>query len=235
MSHDHAYAMGLILSIETSTKVCSVALQKDANLLGLKELYIDKSHSELLAPLMRDLVKECGFSMNDLNAVAVAKGPGSYTGLRIGVSAAKGLCYALEIPLIGVNTLKAMAAGIKKFNFDNYLLCPMLDARRMEAYCLLMDNQGVEIRETQAVILDEHSFSEELSNNGIIFFGPGADKASGFFNRPGAFHIKNVYPSATGVAQLAYEKFKSKDFEDVAYFEPFYLKEFITRKPKSKL
>lgn len=231
---DHAHTMGLVLSIETSTKVCSVSLQKGGELLGLKELYIDKSHSELLAPLMRDLVQECGYSMKNLDAVAVAKGPGSYTGLRIGVSAAKGLCFALDIPLMAVNTLMAMAAGITKFNVNNYLLCPMLDARRMEVYCLVMDNHGVVIRDTQAMILDEHSFSEDLSNSGMIFFGPGADKAELLLSRPGAVHLKNIFPSATGVGRLAYEKFRNKDYEDVAYFEPFYLKEFITRKPKPK-
>lgn len=227
--------MALILSIETSSKVCSVALNLDNELLGLKELYVDKSHSELLAVLIRDIVKECGFGMKDLGAVAVAKGPGSYTGLRIGVSAAKGLCYALDIPLIGVNTLQAMAAGMAKYNLRNDLLCPMLDARRMEVYCLIVDANGDIVEDTQAAILDENSFSGILSKQDMIFFGPGADKAASLLAyRERAFFIKSINPSATGVASMAYEKYATGAFEDVAYFEPFYLKDFITRKPKPK-
>jgi tRNA threonylcarbamoyladenosine biosynthesis protein TsaB len=226
--------MALILSVETSTKVCSVALHKNSDMMGLKELYSDKSHSSLLAILIRDLIKECGFEPGNLDAVAVSKGPGSYTGLRIGISAAKGLCYALDIPLIGANTLEAMAFGVKRFNLMDALLCPMLDARRMEVYCLIVDNRWNIYQNTQTVVVDENTFSSLLAENKIIFFGPGADKTVNLLDKPNAIFIKDVYPSASQIGQMAYAKYQKGDFENPAYFEPYYLKEFMAKKPKPK-
>jgi tRNA threonylcarbamoyladenosine biosynthesis protein TsaB len=227
--------MPLILSIETSTKVCSVSLHEDQRIVGLKEIFSDRSHSSLLTILIRDLIVECGFGIEDLNAVAVSKGPGSYTGLRIGISASKGLCYALDIPLISVNTLEAMVQGMLKYNVQDALLCPMLDARRMEVYCLIADNQWNIYEKTQALIIDEHSFSSLLFDRKIIFFGPGADKIENvFIGQENAIFIRDVYPSASQIGYLAYEKYVKSEFEDLAYFEPYYLKEFITRKPKPK-
>lgn len=227
--------MSIILSIETATNVCSVSIQKDDELIGLKELFTDKSHSGLLPVLIRDLLNQCGYSVNDLNAVAVSKGPGSYTGLRIGTSAAKGLCYALQIPLISVNTLKAMAHGMVKYNINEYLLCPMLDARRMEVYCLLTDNVSTMYVDTQALVMDSDTFSNLISDRDVLVFGPGSEKLKQIEPKPPkVVFIDQIRPSAVQIGQLAYQKFQQGVFEDLAYFEPFYLKEFITRKPKAK-
>jgi tRNA threonylcarbamoyladenosine biosynthesis protein TsaB len=227
--------MALILSIETSTRVCSVSLHEGQKVIGLKELFTDKSHSSLLAILIRDLIAECGYKTGDLNAVAVSKGPGSFTGLRIGISAAKGLCYALDVPLISVNTLEAMVKGMLKYNLLDALLCPMLDARRMEVYCLIADNRWKIYEETQAVIVDENSFADLLANKKIIFYGPGAQKIENMFKeKSNAIFIKEIYPSAMQIGHMAFNKFVKGDFENLAYFEPFYLKEFISKKPKSK-
>ncbi len=227
--------MSIILSIETATNVCSVSIQRDNELLGLKELFTDKSHSGLLPVLIRDLLYQCGYSVNDLSAVAVSKGPGSYTGLRIGTSAAKGLCYALKIPLISVNTLKAMANGMIKYNIHEYLMCPMLDARRMEVYCLLTDNESRVYEDTQALIMDSDTFTNLISDRNVLIFGPGSEKLKQIEQIPAkAVFIDQIRPSAVQIGHLAYQKFQQGLFEDLAYFEPFYLKEFITRKPKAK-
>lgn len=226
--------MPLILSIETATKVCSVALHDNNNLLAVQTLYIDKSHSGLLAPSIESLVSYCGYALSDLNAVAVSEGPGSYTGLRIGVSAAKGLCYALDIPLLSVNTLLALAQNVAKFNVTESLLCPMIDARRMEVYCLLTDHKLNVQEETQPAIVDETFMSELLRQKQVLFFGDGAAKCKNVITSDNAIFLDHVYPDAASVGLLAYEKFKCQQFKDVAYFEPFYLKEFRIGKPKNK-
>ena len=161
--------MSLILSIDTSTKACSVALHQDGKLLAVNELYTEKSHSGMLTTLCENVVKHAGFSLKSLDAFAVAKGPGSYTGLRIGVSTAKGFCFALDKPLIAVNTLEAMAYQLKDFYDEPHLLCPMIDARRMEVYCQILDNQMNIISETEAKIIDELSFPELLNENQLVF------------------------------------------------------------------
>ena len=228
--------MTKILSIETAASVCSAAVHENGRLLAVQELFIDKSHSGQLTLAIDNLVKNAGLELKDLSAVAVSEGPGSYTGLRIGTSTGKGLCYALDIPLLAVNTLEAMAAQAKKFNLHDALLCPMLDARRMEVYCMLADASGKTIRETEAKVLDEDSFSVELAEGPVIFFGSGAEKTKQLFgNNKNALYWDDVQPSAVGVGILAYEKFKNEQFEDVAYFEPFYLKEFRLTTPKKKL
>lgn len=226
--------MSLILSIETATTVCSVAVHKEGELLAVQSLYMDKSHSGLLAPSIKSLVEYCGHTLNDLDAIAVSEGPGSYTGLRIGVSAAKGLCFALDIPMVAVSTLEAMALGVNKYNYTQALLCPMIDARRMEVYCLFADHEMNIVGTTQPVIVDKSSFSEHLMNRQVLFFGNGAAKCREIIASENAVFLPDVQPDATHIGTIATEKFRNGQFEDVAYFEPFYLKEFRVTTPKVK-
>jgi tRNA threonylcarbamoyladenosine biosynthesis protein TsaB len=224
----------VILSIETSTKVCSVAIHNMGELVAESTLYVDKSHSEKLALLIQDLVTYADLKTNDLTAVAIASGPGSYTGLRIGTSTAKGLCYALDIPLIAVNTLEAMAYGVSQSITEDLVLCPMLDARRMEVYSLLANKELTIIHPTEAKIIDENSYVKELSKNKILFFGNGANKCEPILgSNPNAFFIKSYAISAVYVGALAWKKYQHKEIEDLAYFEPEYLKEFKAIKPKN--
>lgn len=220
--------MSLILSIETSTKVCSVALHKEDVLLASSEILIEKSHSKFITLLIENLFSYSGENMDNLDAVAVSKGPGSYTGLRIGVSTAKGLCYALEKPLIGVSTLESMAYEANRFNHTQALLCPMIDARRMEVYCALYNSERTCLEEVSAKIIDENSFAELLSKQPVLFFGDGSQKCSKLLGaNKNAIFIDHVHPSAVNVGMLALKAFEEKKFEDVAYFEPFYLKDFV--------
>lgn len=230
--------MTLILSIETATQVCSVALAKDNEVLGLKESTKKNSHAEIVTVFIDELIKENNISFGDLDAIAVSKGPGSYTGLRIGVSTAKGMCYALDIPLISVNTLQSLAFG-GSLNFRHEsalsaLFCPMIDARRMEVYCAFYDENINEIRETRAEIIESNSFQTYLEKNQVIFFGDGADKCKEVIQHPNAVFLDDVYPSASNLMRIAFDKFKKQQFEDVAYFEPFYLKDFVAGIPKVK-
>lgn len=228
--------MSLILGIETSTTVCSVALVQNGQTLAIEKLFLEKSHSTLLTLVIENLLSHTDKQMSDLSAVAVAKGPGSYTGLRIGVSTAKGLCYALGIPLIGVNTLLAMVAEVSAFNVNEALLCPMLDARRMEVYTALYTHDLQEKEATKALILDETSFQETLATHRVLFFGNGAAKFESLVKQnTNACFIEEVSPSAELVAKLAFKPYDKNEFEDVAYFEPFYLKDFIATKPKKRL
>ena len=217
--------MSLILNIETATKSCSVALAKDGRLLDCIEEVSEKySHAEQLTVFIQDILAKHQFSTKDLDAVAISSGPGSYTGLRIGLSTAKGLCYALDIPLISVSTLEAMAE-LKKTDFTEYNLCPMIDARRMEVYCAMFSNGGQ--TEVQAKVIDEDSFTAEFEKGPVLFFGDGANKCQEILTHPNAHFILGLYPSAKGMVELAQQKFTKKAFEDVAYYEPFYLKEFV--------
>ena len=224
----------LLLSIDTSTTVCSVALHKDGGLLGCYELFTERTSSAMLTTLIGDLVKQTGHELSELAAIAVAKGPGSYTGLRIGVSTAKGLCFALDKPLLAVNTLQAMAEQIRRIVPQQTLLCPMIDARRMEVYCALYDTEGQEVMPTTAKVIDTDSFREELASAKILFFGDGAAKCQPSLGEsPNADFLPiSVLPSARTVGQLASVAFAGGQFEDVAAFEPFYLKDFMTAKPK---
>mgnify|MGYP002713046199 CR=1 FL=1 len=224
----------MILSIETSTKTCSVALHDKNTLLAETTLHVDKSHSEKLAVLIKDLLQYAEVNSKQLKAIAVASGPGSYTGLRIGVSTAKGLCYALNIPLIAINTLEAMAFGMGKTLTEKALICPMLDARRMEVYCLVADHKGKVLQPANAKIIDAHSFEQELSEHKMVFFGNGAAKCKPVMEHSkNAFFIDNEGISAVYVGELALKKFNEEAFEDLAYFEPEYLKEFKAIKPKN--
>ncbi|MCY7351728.1 MAG: tRNA (adenosine(37)-N6)-threonylcarbamoyltransferase complex dimerization subunit type 1 TsaB [Cytophagaceae bacterium] len=224
--------MPLLLSLETSTRVCSVALHQHGVLLACYELLTEKSHSGMLTTLVQQVVEHAGVSLNQLDAIAVAKGPGSYTGLRIGVSTAKGLCYALEKPLISVNTLEAMASQIRDFMPVEALLCPLLDARRMEVYCGLFDTQLNIVEPTQAKIMDESAFASYLSDRPIFFFGEGAAKCQPLLSQHRNAHFPTtlVYPSARTIGLLATRAYQNGLFEDVVTFEPFYLKEFLVAK-----
>ncbi len=225
--------MALILNIETSGRACSVALGKDGNLIALKESVEENySHFENLTAYIHDVFNQANLKIKDIDAVSVSKGPGSYTGLRIGVSAAKGICFALDKPLIGVETLRGMARSqMKYFPEKSFLLCPMLDARRMEVYCAVYNPSLVEIKKTTAEIIDENSFEDILLKNVILFFGDGAEKCKKFLGEnPNAKFLDFVFPSARNLISLSEELFNSKKFEDVAYFEPFYLKDFVGTK-----
>ena len=203
----------------------------DGETLVLKEDYNNNySHAEKLHIYIDDVLKEANVHLNKVDAIAVSKGPGSYTGLRIGVSAAKGLCYALKKPLISVSTLEALSHQVK---IDNGIIIPMLDARRMEVYSAVFNSEYHQIRETQAQILDDSSFAENLENEKVYFIGNGVEKTKELINHPNAVFVENKLPSAKEMSLLAYNKYKKNDIEDVAYFEPYYLKEFIGLKPKS--
>lgn len=226
--------MGIILNLETSSTNCSVCLAKDGVILAMKELNSENySHAEKLHVFIEEVIKEATLKMQDLEAIAVSKGPGSYTGLRIGVSAAKGLCYALSIPLVSISTLKSMASQLKGVNDDDTIIS-VLDARRMEVYSAIFDSQLNQVRETKAEIIDEQSFEAYIGSTSVHFLGSGAEKIKGIFNSKNlTFHL-DVVPSAKEMALISFDKFKNKDFEDVAYFEPYYLKDFVLQTKKDK-
>ena len=227
--------MALILNIETSTEVCSVTISKNGELLYLKETLEGLSHSELLTVFIEELLAENDFKLNELDAVAVSKGPGSYTGLRIGVSVAKGLCYGLEIPLIAVNSLETMGIYAALNSTEKMLFCPMIDARRMEVYTALYNSKGDEIKPVSAEIIEEDFLAEYLDNNKILFFGNGAEKCKTQITHSNAIFNGPAKTSAQFMQKLTETKYNKKEFEDVAYFEPFYLKNFVATIPKNRL
>jgi tRNA threonylcarbamoyladenosine biosynthesis protein TsaB len=230
--------MTKILYIETATKVCSVALSEEGKLVGIHETTIANSHAEVLSTFVEELVKEQGWDYKDLDAIAVSKGPGSYTGLRIGISSAKGLCYSLEKPLISVSTLQSMAKGMIEFINpfeENLLICPMIDARRMEVYSALFDPNNKEVRAIEAQIIDDNSFDEYFKNHILYFAGDGADKCKKTFSsKLNARFLDKFEVSSKHMIEIATKKFANKQFEDVAYFEPYYLKDFIAGNPRVK-
>ncbi|PIF06611.1 MAG: tRNA (adenosine(37)-N6)-threonylcarbamoyltransferase complex dimerization subunit type 1 TsaB [Draconibacterium sp.] len=234
--------MATILHIETSTEVCSVALAQNGKLIALKESTQGLKHAELLTVFVETVFSECGIPVSALDAVAVSKGPGSYTGLRIGVSVAKGLCYALDIPLIAVSSLDILgtytAKNTAKFDIvDNKsnLFCPLIDARRMEVYTALYNIDGIQVRPVTAEIVDGDSFREFLDKQPVIFFGNGAEKCRSVLTHKNAFFGGPYATSAQFMISIVYEKYKSDKTENVAYFEPFYLKDFIATIPKNKI
>lgn len=235
--------MALILNIETATEVCSVSLAENGALVQKKESAEGMNHSRLLTVFIDALFAETKISLKKLDAVAVSKGPGSYTGLRIGVSVAKGLCYALEIPLISVNSLESM--GIyAALNFTQFsevkpenepLFCPMIDARRMEVYTALYNTKGEEIKPISAEVITEGFLQPELEKHPVLFFGNGAAKCKNVLTHPNAIFAGPETTSAVFMQPLSEEKFQLQQFEDVAYFEPFYLKNFVATIPKNKV
>lgn len=224
----------MILCIETATKICSVALCHNGDLIVKKESSEEKSHAALLTVFIEDILKRAGIKAASLDAVAVSKGPGSYTGLRIGVSAAKGIAYAAEIPLIAVPTPELMYHGVRASGEYDYY-CPMIDARRMEVYTAVYDNKGNEIKSISAEIVRENTFDDILSRGRVLFFGDGAEKCSKIVNHPSAFFNESFRISSEYMCKPALEAFNNKNFEDVAYFEPFYLKDFIATIPKRNI
>lgn len=216
--------MALILNIETATKNCSVALSKDGRTLAIRELSEQNfSHAEKLHIFIEELLLETNVTLKEVKAIAVSQGPGSYTGLRIGVSAAKGLCYALSIPLIAVDTLEILA---RKINISNGTILPMIDARRLEVYSAFFDSNYTKIRETKAEIIDENSFQEETEILHLI--GDGAMKFKEILtDEKFKYYPEIQFPSAAEMSLISFQKFQNKQFEDVAYFEPFYLKDFV--------
>jgi tRNA threonylcarbamoyladenosine biosynthesis protein TsaB len=227
--------MALILSLETATSACSVALSIDGEIIASSHLYIGQAASSKLAVMIDELLKRCDKSPKDLSAIAVSAGPGSYTGLRIGVATAKGMCYAMSIPLIAINTLESMAAQIAPHYPEDVLFCPMIDARRMEVYCLVLKKNLDIIEPTQAKVIDESSFSNILEENRIIFFGNGASKCQEAISSDNAIFLSEISPSAVEVGLMAYDKFKIQQFENLADFEPYYLKDFLIKKPNSTI
>ncbi|MEP3838262.1 MAG: tRNA (adenosine(37)-N6)-threonylcarbamoyltransferase complex dimerization subunit type 1 TsaB [Algibacter sp.] len=221
-----------ILNLETATSNCSVSLSKDGKTIVLKEDN-DKSysHAERLHVYIDAVLKEANITLNDLDAIAVSKGPGSYTGLRIGVSAAKGLCFALNKPLIAIPTLDALAYQVK---MNDGIIVSMLDARRMEVYSAIYNSDCNQIRETQAEILDDTSFNNYLDEGKVYFIGNGVEKTKTLIEHANAVFVDNKLPSANEMSVLAFKKYKEDNFEDVAYFEPYYLKDFVALKPKAK-
>ncbi len=218
--------MTLILLIETATKSCSVSLASDDKIIATKQQVNEQySHAEKLTVFITELFKNQDFTIQDLDAIAVSKGPGSFTGLRIGTSTAKGICYAIDKPLISISTLKAMAFGMtQKEKSDLY--CPMIDARRMEVYNAFYNSSNNEIRGVQADIITKESYEKELEQK-VLFFGDGANKCKEIIKHSNAKFIEEIYPSSKDMVALAMQKYANKDFEDVAYFEPFYLKDFV--------
>ena len=218
----------LILSVDTSTKVCSVAIHENGLLLANVEQFEENSHAERLALLIQEVCNNAKLKLHQIDAFALAKGPGSYTGLRIGSSTLKGLCFALEKPLIAIGTLRMMAEGMFQMADDDTLVCPMIDARRMEVYTAVYDSKGNTIPPEQAMIVDENRFSTLFAQHKILFAGNGAEKCKPIFTNKNAHFVSDYHPFAKNMGELAFQSYKEKKFADVAYFEPEYLKEFYT-------
>ncbi len=237
--------MPTILHIETTTKACSVGLSSNGSMLALIEsVDRDYSHSSKLTLFIDEVLHNANIKPADVDAVAVSRGPGSYTGLRIGVSAAKGFCYALGIPLIAIDTMKSLSIlaschiasqpGMVPAAALEALFCPMIDARRMEVYYSLFKHDYTLVQETKAEVIDKNSFLELLRDNKIFFFGDGAEKCKAVTESYNALFINDIWPSARGMIAEAEKKYMDGDFADLAYFEPFYLKDFVAGKPKVK-
>jgi tRNA threonylcarbamoyladenosine biosynthesis protein TsaB len=233
----------LILHLDTSTRICSVALATKGVLIGTRESHDEKSHARQLIPFIHDLLMEHDVKISGLDAVAVSKGPGSYTGLRIGVSTAKGLAYGSNIPLIGIDTLDSLVSGaLRNPEVVSILgkskpafLCPMIDARRMEVYTAFYSHSGERLEKNIARIINKDSYRDKLRDSSVVFFGNGADKCKEKITHPNAIFIEGIETTAENMIPLAEESLQQNRFEDVAYFEPFYLKDFIATIPKNKI
>ncbi|MBN1145433.1 MAG: tRNA (adenosine(37)-N6)-threonylcarbamoyltransferase complex dimerization subunit type 1 TsaB [Bacteroidales bacterium] len=236
--------MACILNIETATRLCSVVLARNGAVIAARETFEEKSHAAKLTVYIEEVLKETNLSVADLSAVAVGKGPGSYTGLRIGVSVAKGLCYGSGLPLIGLNTLNTMVRHVMTHHAglvqslpvqSEIILCPMIDARRMEVFTCLYNVQEEEIQPVQAIVVEHDTFKQYLDNRVMVFFGSGMDKCMEVLSHPHAVFIPDIHPHASSMALLAEENYAGNLFENVAYFEPFYLKDFIATTSKKGL
>ncbi|MGE5393501.1 MAG: tRNA (adenosine(37)-N6)-threonylcarbamoyltransferase complex dimerization subunit type 1 TsaB [Candidatus Saccharibacteria bacterium] len=234
--------MAAILLIETSTEICSVALTVDGLLTDVIESGEGQNHARLVTVFAQEILRRNHVKVEELVAVAVSKGPGSYTGLRIGVSTAKGICYARQIPLIAIGTLEAMAHYVIK-NRKYYsvpedipaLFCPMIDARRMEVFSMLFDQKGAVVHPIDAIIVDEAFLAGKLIDHQVVFFGNGSEKCRKVIQSPNALFLSNMEASAKHMNDLAWQLYNKKQFEDVAYFEPFYLKDFVATVSKKNI
>lgn len=256
--------MERILLIETSTALCSTALAEDGVITAYRESSAPKAHASLTAVFVQEMLAERGITLSDCDAVCVSKGPGSYTGLRVGVSTAKGLCFGADKPLLAVGTLDtlvAQAVADRSLNVtsdpvvtadhpldvtsgrltvipdqigDPLFIIPMIDARRMEVYSAVFSPDGIQITETTPVIVDENSFAEYLEQGPVLFIGDGAGKCADVIKHPNA-HFCQCHPKASSMLSPAAAALRAGKFEDVAYFEPFYLKEFVATVSKKKL
>ncbi|MFZ4863803.1 tRNA (adenosine(37)-N6)-threonylcarbamoyltransferase complex dimerization subunit type 1 TsaB [Sphingobacterium sp. Mn56C] len=229
--------LNYILQIDTATDKCSVSISANGTTIGLREAEEPNMHASMLTVYIDELLSSLSLLYSDLVAVAVSKGPGSYTGLRIGVSTAKGLCYALDIPLIAINTLDSMFSGYVSTHglIQAARYIPMLDARRMEVYAKVFAGNEALLQDTAAIIIDEHTF-QAYSPADVYLFGSGAAKLSSLFQQQPQIHIDATFAQSSGfLSKLAWRKFTEKDFEDLIYFEPYYLKEFVATQPKKIL
>lgn len=229
--------MARIILIETSTSLCSAALAEDGKVVAYKESNAPRMHASMTAPYIEEVLKSCGLSVTDCDAVCVSMGPGSYTGLRVGSSTAKGLCFGAGIPLIAVGTPDILAAQARidgAVSEDCRYIVPMIDARRMEVYSATFTPDGRRLSETEPVIVTEDSFSKELSEGKVLFIGDGAGKCSPVISSANASFVQ-CCPRADAMAAIAEEEYKQKRFKDIAYFEPFYLKEFTATVSSRKL
>jgi tRNA threonylcarbamoyladenosine biosynthesis protein TsaB len=234
--------MTRLLCLETSTEVCSAAIVDEGQVVDYREDLSGQNHSRLLTVFINDLLISNHLNVSDFDAVAVSEGPGSYTGLRIGVSVAKGICYGTGIPLIAISPLEAMASHVieniknSKFSFQpGDLLIPMIDARRMEVFTAIYDLQLHEIMPVKAEVIESASFDQLAAESRLLVFGNGSGKCKPILNTSRYFYIDGVVASSLNMATLANQKFENKDFVDVAYFEPFYLKDFIATVPKNNI
>ncbi len=216
--------MALILSIESSTNICSVCLSNNGNLLFDQTLLIEKSHSEKLVKMVENIFDITPYNKEDLSSISISLGPGSYTGLRIGLSTAKGLCMGLNIPIIGVNTLKSMAYCINKVNINKNLICPMIDARRDEVYCMILNHNLEEVEPLQAKIIEPESFKNIFKQNKVVFFGDGSNKVKKILRSENAIFIDEIYPAAEYIGKLSYQKYLKSELNDLDELEPIYLK-----------
>ena len=223
--------MALILSLDTSTKVCSVAVHEDGELIASQSYHLQKSHSSLLPVIVEQLMENTELTLGQLDAIALSAGPGSYTGLRIGTATAKGFAFSLGIPMVAITSLDSMFEQVAPIFSHDTILIPMIDARRMEVFCLAKRTDGHVVWEPQPLIVDESSFSEFDGQN-LVFFGNGSDKFQEIF--PNVKFIPDIHPSAAHMGKLAFDKFQKEQFEDLAYYEPDYLKEYRTNVPSQK-
>ena len=225
--------MALILGIETSTEICSVAIGLNGICIAQKSLPIPNGHASLLHQLVNQTLLESGHNLHDLQALAISMGPGSYTGLRVGVSAVKGYAYALNIPVITINTLQSLSVHFLGLHPEtNALLVPMIDARRMEVYTATYNHNFETLQETSAKVVDESSFSKLLQKNKLAFFGNGSEKCQDILSHPNASFYPDIKCNAGGLIPLAQRAFEIGNFANLAYFEPYYLKDFVGTTPK---
>lgn len=224
--------MATIINIETATKNCSVSIARNGEVIAIKELNdVGYSHAEKLHLFIKEVLLDAKLTQKDIDAIAVSKGPGSYTGLRIGVSAAKGICFALDIPLISIDTLLVLA---KSITINEGYIVPMIDARRMEVYASIYNESYENVRAIKAEIIDHQSYIELLETNTLYFLGDGSSKCKDIITHKNAMFIEGKSPSSKEMAILSFNKFQNSDFEDVAYFEPFYLKDFVVTPQKKR-